>query len=80
MHEKILGEFISELAKVLKIEKGDIKPETKLKADLNIKSMEMVFIISYFEDEYDIYLKYTDLAKAETVEEAVKVVQEIIEG
>ena len=45
-----------------------------------VNDLEMVGIISEFEEEYDCYIKYTELMHANTISEAAEIIAKQIEG
>ena len=45
----------------------------------NLKSLELVGIISELEEEYDCYIKYTELMHADTIGEAATIIAGMVE-
>ena len=80
MKEEILQKLISKTAKVLGVSESDLTGETNIKTDIDLKSLEMAGIISEFEEEYDCYIKYTELMHANTISEAAEIIVKQIEN
>ena len=80
MKEEILQKLISKTAKVLGVSESDLTGETNIKTDIDLKSLEMAGIISEFEEEYDCYIKYTELMHANTISEAAEIIAKQIEN
>jgi len=74
MKEEIQGKLIEKTAKVLGVEASTLTGKTNIKTDIDLKSIEMVGIISELEEEYDCYIKYTELLHADTIEAAAEVI------
>ena len=53
---------------------------TNIKTDIDLKSLEMAGIISELEEEYDCYIKYTELMHANTISEAAEIIAKQIEN
>lgn len=79
MKDEIQEKLIEKTAKVLGVDKSTLSGNTKIKTEINLKSLEMVGIISELEEEYDCYIKYTELMHAETIEDAAKIIAEGLE-
>lgn len=79
MREEILKKLIEKIAKVLKVDPSTLSENTNIKTDLNLKSLELAGIISSFEEEYDCYIKYTELMHANTISEAADEITKMIE-
>lgn len=77
MKEEILNKLIEKTAEALKTDKSTLSPETRIK-EMGLKSLELAAIISSFEEEYDCYIKYTELMHAETIGEAAEVISKMI--
>lgn len=74
MKEEIMQKLIEKTAQVLGVDKSTLSGSTNIKTDIDLKSLEMVGIISQLEEEYDCYIKYTDLMHANTIEESAEVI------
>lgn len=74
MKEEIQEKLIEKTAKVLGVDKSTLSPKTNIKTDIDLKSIEMVGIISELEEEYDCYIKYTELMHADTIEQSAEVI------
>lgn len=78
MKEEITQKLIEKTAAKLGVDKSTLSSSTNIKTDIDLKSLEMVGIISELEEEYDCYIKYTDLMHANTIEEAAEVISKQI--
>lgn len=74
MKEEIQSKLIEKTAKVLGVDPSTLSGSTNIKTDVDLKSIEMVGIISELEEEYDCYIKYTELMHADTIEAAAEVI------
>lgn len=74
MKEEIEQKLIAKTAEVLKVDVTTLSGKTNIKTDIDLKSIEMVGIISSLEEEYDCYIKYTELMHANTIEEAAEII------
>lgn len=79
MKEEILSKLIEKTAKVLGVDASTLSGSTNIKTDINLKSIEMVGIISELEEEYDCYIKYTELMHADTIEESAEIIAKQVE-
>lgn len=79
MKEEIQGKLIEKTAKVLGVDPSTLSGETNIKTDVQLKSLEMVGIISELEEEYDCYIKYTELMHTDTISQAAEVISKSIE-
>ena len=74
MKAEIEKKLIEKTARVLGVDESTLSGKTNIKTDVDLKSIEMVGIISELEEEYDCYNKYTDLMHANTIEESAEVI------
>lgn len=74
MKEEIQGKLIEKTAKVLNVDPSTLTGNTNIKTDVDLKSIEMVGIISELEEEYDCYIKYTELMHADTIAAAAEII------
>ena len=74
MKAEIEKKLIEKTARVLGVDESTLSGKTNIKTDVDLKSIEMVGIISELEEEYDCYIKYTDLMQANTIEESAEVI------
>ena len=74
MKAEIEKKLIEKTARVLGVDESTLSGKTNIKTDVDLKSIEMVGIISELEEEYDCYIKYTDLLHANTIEESAEVI------
>lgn len=79
MRDEILKKLIEKTAKVMKVDSSALSENTNIKNDINLKSLELAGIISEFEEEYDCYIKYTDLMHAETIGQAADAIAKMVE-
>ena len=77
MYEEVLDKLLQKTADALKVDKSQLSPETKIK-EMGLKSLELAAIISSFEEEYDCYIKYTELMHAETIGQAAEAISKMI--
>ena len=80
MEEEILQKLITKTAKVLGVSEDTLSGNTNIKTDIDLKSLEMAGIISELEEEYDCYIKYTELMHANTISEAASIIAKQIEN
>ena len=78
MREEILTKLIQKTAEVLKVDPATLNENSRVK-DLGLKSLEIVGIMSSFEEEYDCYIKYTDLMHAETIGQTADMIAKMAE-
>lgn len=74
MKEEILAKLIEKTAKVVGKDPSELSANTNIKTDLSVRSLELVGIISELEEEYDCYIKYTELMHTNTIGEAAEVI------
>lgn len=74
MKEEILNKLIEKTASKMGVDKSTLSGNTKIKTEINLRSLELAGIISEFEEEYDCYIKYPELMHAETIEQAAEVI------
>lgn len=74
MKEEILQKLIEKTAAALRVDPSTLSPQTNIKTDVDLKSLELVGIISQIEEEYDCFIKYTELMHADTIEQAAEVI------
>ncbi len=77
MKEEVLTKLLQKTADALKVDVSTLSPETKIK-EMGLKSLELAAIISSFEEEYDCYIKYTELMHAETIGQAAEAISKMI--
>ncbi len=80
MKDEILQKLITKTAKVLGVDESTLSGNTNIKTDIDLKSLEMAGIISELEEEYDCYIKYTELMHANTISEAAEIIAKQIEA
>ena len=79
MKDEIMKKLIEKTAAKLGIDSSTLSGKTNIKTDIDLKSIEMVGIISELEEEYDCYIKYTDLMHADTIEESAEIIAKQVE-
>lgn len=57
---------------------NEIDLKSTLKQDLNLSSLELLFIIGTVETEFQIQLPFNKLPQIETVEEAVRLIEQLL--
>ena len=75
--EEVLEKLLEKTAKALGVDKSTLNADTQIKS-IGLKSLELAAIISSFEEEYDCYIKYTDLMHAETIGQAAEAISKMI--
>ena len=79
MKEEILQKLIEKTAAALKVDASTLSANTNIKTEVNLKSLELAGIISELEEEYDCYIKYTELMHAETIGQAAETIAKMVE-
>jgi len=77
LKEEILNKLIEKTATALGVDKSTLNADTSIKS-IDLKSLEMAAIISSFEEDYDCYIKYTELMHAETIGDAAEIISKMI--
>lgn len=80
MREEILTTIINKTAGILRTEATSLNEATNFKSELNLKSIEIVAIIAALEEEYDVYLKYTEILHAQTLGQIADMAEAAING
>lgn len=78
MKEEVLKKLIEKTANALGVSPDSLN-ENSVVNDLGLKSLELVGIISEFEEEYDCFIKYTELMHAKTIGETAEIITKIVE-
>lgn len=78
MKTEILNKLLEKTATALGVDKTELNENTKIKS-INLKSLELAGIISSFEEEYDCYIRYTELMHAETIGDAAEIISKMVE-
>lgn len=78
MKDEILKKLIEKTAKVMQVDASTLSGSTNVKTDINLKSLELAGIISEFEEEYDCYIKYTELMHAETLGQVAEAISKMV--
>lgn len=71
-NEKKIIEILSEFTEV---DPADIKPDSGLVTDLRLTSLDVIDMITAFEDEYDIEIKDKDIRQLHTVQDIDKYIE-----
>ena len=77
MKEEVLAKLIDKTAAALGVDKSTLNENTEIKS-MGLKSLELAAIISSFEEEYDCYIKYTDLMHAVTIADAAEAISKML--
>ena len=77
MKEEVLAKLIDKTAAALGVDKSTLNENTEIKS-MGLKSLELAAIISSFEEEYDCYIKYTDLMHAVTIGDAAEAISKML--
>ena len=77
MKEEVLAKLIEKTATALGVDKSTLNENTEIKS-MGLKSLELAAIISSFEEEYDCYIKYTDLMHAVTIGDAAEAISKML--
>ena len=77
MKEEVLAKLIDKTATALGVDKSTLNENTEIKS-MGLKSLELAAIISSFEEEYDCYIKYTDLMHAVTIGDAAEAISKML--
>lgn len=77
MKEEILNKLIEKTADALGVDKSTLDENTVINS-MGLRSLELAAIISSFEEEYDCYIKYTELMHANTIGEAAEVISKMV--
>ena len=67
-----ISETVKEIfQKTLKIEPENIKPETNLKDDLNLDSLDMIEVVYEVEDHFDVQIPEESIKEIRTFQQVV---------
>ena len=77
LKDEILDKLIEKTAQALNVDKSTLNENTEIQS-MGLKSLEMAAIISSFEEEYDCYIKYTELMHAVTIGDAAEAISKMI--
>ena len=80
MKEEILEKMIARAGEVFKVAPAELNGSTHFKNDLKAKSVQMVQVITYLEDEYDVEIPYMEMKRKATFDEAAGFIELLIEG
>ena len=73
-HDTILAKICAQLKEIVPSEATDIGPETQLRAELGLNSLDAVDLVMALEDEFQIELPDEELAAFETVRDVAEAV------
>ncbi len=68
------------ISDVLKIDSKDIKPETRFVEDLKADSMDQFFLVDGLCEKFNINISDEDARKIQSVDDAVKAVEEVLKA
>ena len=71
-------EIIELIASVLELDKKDINENTNLLVDLEIESLDLVDLISAFEEKYQLEIPDQDIKNFQTVGDIIKYIEQNI--
>ena len=77
MNEEIFGQLKEIMVDELGIDGSEIKPESVLLSDLDIKSLELMNLVMVVEEKYNIFLDEERLRDIKTVGDVVSYVAEL---
>ena len=80
MQEEILEKLIERAAEVFKKDAAEFSGDTHFKNDLKPKSVEIVQITTFLEDEYDVEIPYMEFRRKATFAEAAEYIEQLVEG
>lgn len=80
MQDEILEKLIERAAEVFKKDASELNGDISFKDDLKAKSIQMVQVITYLEDEYDVEIPYMEIKRKATFGEAAEFIELLIEG
>jgi acyl carrier protein len=66
-------------AQLLKVDIGEVKPESHFVRDLGAESIQSIELVAAFEEEFDIEMDQDEALSVQTVGEAVRYIEEVIE-
>lgn len=67
------------IADQLGIDEDDITPDASLIDDLGADSLDIVELIMYFEDEFDMEISDEDIEEMETIQDIINYIEDNIE-
>lgn len=68
-------EVIDLISETLEIDKDELKDDTDLARDLNVESIDLVDLVTAFEDKYNFEIPDQELKNLQTVGDIVKYVE-----
>lgn len=68
-------EVVDLIAETLEIDKDELKDDTDLARDLNVESIDLVDLVTAFEDKYQFEIPDQELKNLQTVGDIVKYVE-----
>ena len=71
MSEETTKKVIDIISKQLEIEPDKIKPETNLKDDLNLDSLDMIEVVYEVEDHFDVQIPEDSIKDIQTFQQVV---------
>ena len=80
MRDEILEALINKIAQLTQKDASTLSGETDLKGELPLKSIEVAAITAMLEEEYDVYIKYTDMVHAKSINEMADIAMKEIDG
>lgn len=80
MKDEILEKLIERAAEVFKKDASELNGDTSFKDDLKAKSINIVAVTTFLEDEFDIEVPYMEFKRKATFDEAAEYIEMLIEG
>ncbi|MFV0439587.1 MAG: acyl carrier protein [Desulfopila sp.] len=80
MKEEILAKMIARAAEVFNLTLTDLSGKTSFKDDLKAKSVQIVQVTTFLEDEFDVEIPYMEFKRKNTFDEAAEYIEQLIEG
>lgn len=80
MKEEVLEKMIERATEVFSIDKSKLSGGTHFKDDLKAKSVQIVQVTTFLEDEFDVEIPYMEFRRKATFEEAAEYIEQLIEG
>lgn len=68
-------EVISLIAETLEIDPSDLSVDTDLSRDLNVESIDLVDLVTAFEDKYNFEIPDNELKNLQTVKDIVEFIE-----
>ncbi|MBR3167560.1 MAG: acyl carrier protein [Erysipelotrichaceae bacterium] len=80
LYDEVVGIIINKVADIKHLDVSELNEDSNLQEEINVRSGEMVAVISALEDEYDVYIDIMKLRKCPLVKDVANFVVGLIEG